>query len=81
MNRLWVSSSALTLWVAASLAAPSFLAAQSSAAAKNAAKTAAIAATGTTPGCQCMKTNSVNKAAKYDSGNNRIIFLKARKPV
>jgi hypothetical protein len=42
MNRLWVSSSALALLMAASLSAPSFLAAQSSGAAtKTGAKTAA----------------------------------------
>lgn len=41
MNRLWVSSSALALLMAASFTAPSFLAAQSPGAAKSDAKTAA----------------------------------------
>src|SRR5437870_4380530 len=40
MNRIWVSSSALALLMAASLSAPSFLAAQSSGAARTDAKAA-----------------------------------------
>ncbi len=45
MNRLWVSSRALTLLMAASLCAPPFLAAQSGAATKTQVKTSAAPAT------------------------------------